>query len=185
MRARGVLGVMVASGLALAACSDGDSTTDATGGSAGAATGGSGGTATGGSGGSATGGSGGTASGGTAGSATGGAAGSASGGTAGSSAGGAAGSSTGGVAGTASGGSAGAQPDAGPGDGGKLDGGTVCTQAGDCKLFSSYCSTAPCECMALQPGEADPICKGTTVNCTKDPCQGKKAQCNVGVCSVQ
>lgn len=98
------------------------------------------------------------------------------------------GSAGGGGTGAGTGGSdAGSDAASGGNGGGKPDGGnSKCTLDKDCKLFASYCSTSPCVCLALQPGEADPKCGGTTVNCLKDPCEGKVAVCGSGgTCKVQ
>ena len=133
------------------------------------------------------GGTGGAGTGGTGGSATGSTGG--SGGMAGSDAGtdGSAGTGGGGTdgGGTDGGGTGGGSTDGGKPDSGKPDGGpSKCTYDADCKLFSSYCSTAPCQCIVLQPGEADPKCNGTQVSCLKDPCAGKGVVCQGGTCKL-
>jgi hypothetical protein len=70
-----------------------------------------------------------------------------------------------------------------------LDGGSdasiQCSTAGDCRLFSSYCSTAPCMCFALKKGDPDPMCMGSMVTCFIDPCMKKTAACSdAGMCVV-
>jgi hypothetical protein len=60
-----------------------------------------------------------------------------------------------------------------------------CSGAGDCRLFSSYCSTASCQCIPLGKNDPDPACGGGTVTCLKDPCLAKTAVCNgSGKCAV-
>ncbi len=59
---------------------------------------------------------------------------------------------------------------------------TGCSSAADCRLFSSYCATAPCECIVLQPGERDPPCTGGMVSCFVDPCARARVACVAGVC---
>ena len=61
------------------------------------------------------------------------------------------------------------------------DGGQ-CKAATDCRLFSSYCSTAPCVCIPLRKGDAAPKCTGTMVACFVDPCASKTADCVGGSC---
>ncbi len=69
-------------------------------------------------------------------------------------------------------------------DGGSpVDGG--CTSANDCKLFASYCSTAPCKCLPLNKGDPNPVCGGQTVQCLIAPCLNKIAVCSdAGTCAV-
>ena len=57
-----------------------------------------------------------------------------------------------------------------------------CASDAECRLFSDYCDG--CACRALAPGEAEPTCKGTTVQCLVDPCQGKRAACAAGACTI-
>lgn len=61
------------------------------------------------------------------------------------------------------------------------DGGQ-CKAASECRLFSSYCSTAPCACIPLVKGEPSPKCEGTMVACFVDPCASKTAGCTGGTC---
>lgn len=83
--------------------------------------------------------------------------------------------------------------DGGASDGGVLDatasdGGFdagACSGAQDCRLHSSYCSTAPCQCFPLRATEPDPKCEGTPITCFADPCMGKVATCSSGTCGVQ
>lgn len=58
-------------------------------------------------------------------------------------------------------------------------GSSTCHQAG-CRKFASYCSTNACTCIALIRDNPDPVCAGTMVTCTTDPCAGKTASCNHG-----
>jgi hypothetical protein len=73
--------------------------------------------------------------------------------------------------------------DTGKADTGKppLDGGG-CSDASDCRLFSSYCSTAACVCIPLLKGEPSPKCEGGMVSCFVDPCSMKTAACEGGKC---
>jgi hypothetical protein len=176
------LGYLVAVTLVFVGCGsdDDDSGSNGTGGTSsggsGGSTGGSGGS-TGGSGGS-TGGSGGSTGG--SGGATGGTAGAATGGTAGTATGGTAGAATGGAAGAAG------SPNVDAGTGGKpnIDAGNGCNASAQCKLFSSYCANAPCQCIALNVNEKDPVCQGGQVPCTIDPCLNKQAACVNGACVI-
>lgn len=59
-----------------------------------------------------------------------------------------------------------------------------CAGPSDCKLFASYCSTAPCECLPLGKNESNPVCTGQTVKCLIDPCAGKTAICSGAKCAV-
>ena len=59
-----------------------------------------------------------------------------------------------------------------------------CSGASDCKLYSSYCSTAACQCIPLGKNEPNPTCGGGTVTCLVDPCLGKTAVCNGAKCAV-
>lgn len=55
----------------------------------------------------------------------------------------------------------------------------------DCRLFSSYCSTAPCKCIPLKKSDPNPPCNGGTVTCLVDPCNGKTAACSdAGTCAT-
>jgi hypothetical protein len=62
--------------------------------------------------------------------------------------------------------------------------GFFCRIDTDCRLFSSYCSTAACVCEPLPAGAPDPVCMGTPVTCLVDPCDGKSARCSAGTCTV-
>ncbi len=169
----GTVGVLA---LIFAGCGGSDSSSSGGGGA------GAGGTGAGTSGGGTS--SGGTSSGGTS---SGGTAGTATGGSAGTASGGSAGTATGGSAGTAAGGSAGSggKPNLDAGTGGKPgDAGTGCVTPSDCKTFSSYCSTAPCQCLALGVNEKNPPCTGQQVACTVDPCAAKSATCVSGKCVI-
>jgi hypothetical protein len=53
-----------------------------------------------------------------------------------------------------------------------------CRSDNDCRLFSSYCETAPCQCIPLPAGAPDPVCNGRMVTCLFDPCMKKKAVCD-------
>jgi hypothetical protein len=64
-------------------------------------------------------------------------------------------------------------PDAGAG---------ACRTAADCRLFESYCATAPCACLALSSGEPDPRCAGPMVTCFVPPCRGRTVDCVGGRC---
>lgn len=67
--------------------------------------------------------------------------------------------------------------------GSAADGG--CSAASDCRLFSSYCSTAACQCLPLKKSAPDPVCGGGTVTCLINPCQAKVAVCSdAGTCAV-
>ena len=57
-----------------------------------------------------------------------------------------------------------------------------CLGPNDCKLFSSYCDTAPCVCFAMLATEPDPICNGKMVTCFEDPCFNKSVKCVGGTC---
>ena len=57
-----------------------------------------------------------------------------------------------------------------------------CQVDGDCQLFSSYCETAPCQCIPLRKADPDPPCNGRMVTCFAEPCMLKKAACVAGVC---
>ena len=67
--------------------------------------------------------------------------------------------------------------------GSPVDGG--CSAASDCRLFSSYCSTAACQCLPLKKSAPDPVCGGGTVTCLVNPCGAKTAVCSdAGTCAV-
>ena len=71
------------------------------------------------------------------------------------------------------------------GDGGTVDlagGGSGCQTAADCRLYSSYCSTAPCQCFALGRNDPDPPCAGTQMSCIVDPCANARLACGGGHC---
>jgi hypothetical protein len=57
-----------------------------------------------------------------------------------------------------------------------------CQAATDCRLYSSYCSTAPCQCLAIGRGDVDPPCVGTHMSCIVDPCANERADCSNGRC---
>jgi hypothetical protein len=61
----------------------------------------------------------------------------------------------------------------------------TCQTASDCRLFSSYCSTAPCQCLPLGRDQPDPPCSGQSMSCFVDPCHNKQADCLVGRCAVR
>ena len=62
-----------------------------------------------------------------------------------------------------------------------------CKSAADCRLYSSYCKSRPCMCLALPAREPDPICTDGMVTCFMDPCANKQAGCNAlsGACEIQ
>lgn len=62
-----------------------------------------------------------------------------------------------------------------------------CNGAADCRLYSSYCQTHACQCLALPAKDPDPICNDGMVTCFMDPCAGKRAACDLitGRCVVQ
>ena len=74
----------------------------------------------------------------------------------------------------------------GDGGAGDLAGGSsgTCASANDCRLFSSYCKSAPCQCLALARGAVDPPCVVGMQSCLVDPCLGKRAGCSGGMCVV-
>src|SRR3954447_16503131 len=76
----------------------------------------------------------------------------------------------------------------GPADGGSADlassSSSGCQARTDCRLFSSYCRTAPCQCLAVGRGDVDPPCVSGTQTCIVDPCLNKSADCQGGVCVV-
>lgn len=58
----------------------------------------------------------------------------------------------------------------------------VCQSDADCRVFSNYCGG--CACTVLMQGDADPSCAGAEVQCLVDPCQGRRAVCTEGACTV-
>jgi hypothetical protein len=54
----------------------------------------------------------------------------------------------------------------------------------DCRLFPSYCATAPCVCLAVSRHDPLPRCTGGMVTCLVDPCRGRTASCVGGSCAV-
>jgi hypothetical protein len=65
-----------------------------------------------------------------------------------------------------------------------MDLATRCQTRLDCRLYSSYCVTAPCQCLALGQRDVDPPCTGGQMACIIDPCNGKSADCVSGSCVV-
>ena len=59
-----------------------------------------------------------------------------------------------------------------------------CTVRTECRLYPSYCVTAPCHCIALGRQDVNPPCVGGQMICLVDPCQGKAADCVGGACVV-
>jgi hypothetical protein len=59
-----------------------------------------------------------------------------------------------------------------------------CQNASDCRLYSSYCTTAPCQCIPLGAHDVDPPCVTGQQACIVDPCLNKTAVCNNNVCGV-
>lgn len=57
-----------------------------------------------------------------------------------------------------------------------------CQTVADCRLYSSYCSTAPCQCLALGRNDPDPPCTGTQMTCIVDPCANARLACGGGRC---
>jgi hypothetical protein len=57
-----------------------------------------------------------------------------------------------------------------------------CQTRADCRLFSSYCNSAPCQCFALGRGDHDPPCDAGTQTCIVDPCANKTVDCQGGSC---
>jgi hypothetical protein len=60
-----------------------------------------------------------------------------------------------------------------------------CSTASDCRLYSSYCSSRPCVCLALERGAVDPPCLSGNQTCLVDPCLNKKPACDNSVCAVE
>ena len=71
----------------------------------------------------------------------------------------------------------------GSGGGGGGSGG-ACQTAADCRLYSSYCASAPCQCFALGLHDVDPPCTGGQQSCIVDPCNNKRALCTNGACAL-
>lgn len=55
-----------------------------------------------------------------------------------------------------------------------------CKSDKECRLFSNYCDG--CQCLALDDGEVNPVCKGDIVACFVDPCRNAEARCIQGQC---
>lgn len=75
-----------------------------------------------------------------------------------------------------------------PAGGGSADmagGARACRSPADCRLYSSYCSTNPCVCVALGAREVDPPCPSGQQSCVVDPCAGKRVDCVGGGCVVK
>jgi hypothetical protein len=74
------------------------------------------------------------------------------------------------------------------GDGGTADlargSSGSCATANDCRLYSSYCKSAPCQCLALARSAVDPPCVVGMQSCLVDPCLDKRADCSNGACVV-
>jgi len=62
-------------------------------------------------------------------------------------------------------------------------GNRTCRMDSDCRLFASYCSTAPCGCIPLLATDPDPVCGGSAVLCLVYPCGGRSASCAAGRCT--
>lgn len=62
-----------------------------------------------------------------------------------------------------------------------------CRVDADCRLFASFCSTAPCRCIPLRATDRDPVCTAMPVSCLVDPCDRKTAACDpvLRVCAVR
>jgi hypothetical protein len=61
------------------------------------------------------------------------------------------------------------------------DKGSGCKSDADCRMYTSYCSEAPCVCRVFTKGEPDPHCTGN-VRCFANPCLKKAARCQSGAC---
>jgi hypothetical protein len=70
----------------------------------------------------------------------------------------------------------------GAGGQGGSGGDMPCVDAGDCRLFESYCELSPCACIPLGVSEPDPMCQGAKVECLFAPCNGLHADCVAGEC---
>jgi hypothetical protein len=62
--------------------------------------------------------------------------------------------------------------------------GLTCSAPSDCRLYSSYCASRPCVCLALARKEVDPPCLTGQTSCVVDPCLNKTAGCSAGTCSI-
>ncbi len=60
---------------------------------------------------------------------------------------------------------------------------SACQTRTDCRLFSSYCKDAPCQCIALGTNEVTPTCTAT-VSCNTDPCHDRLPACTNGICDA-
>jgi hypothetical protein len=60
-----------------------------------------------------------------------------------------------------------------------------CATASDCRLYSSYCKSRPCECLPLARMAVDPPCLVGNQACLVDPCTNKTADCQAGACVVR
>lgn len=69
-----------------------------------------------------------------------------------------------------------------PDAGSSGDAGAACRIAADCRLFESFCDSAPCACIALGSAEPDPRCDGRAVTCFVPPCRGQSVDCVSGRC---
>lgn len=74
--------------------------------------------------------------------------------------------------------------DGGAGDMAGSSSGGGCTTRTDCRLYSSYCTSAPCQCLALRRDAVDPPCVVGMQTCIVDPCLNKAADCVSGMCVV-
>jgi hypothetical protein len=57
-----------------------------------------------------------------------------------------------------------------------------CRSDSDCRAFAFMCTG--CDCLALGPGDPEPMCPGPGVQCFADPCLNKKAVCTGGRCAI-
>ena len=74
--------------------------------------------------------------------------------------------------------------DGGAGDMASSSSGGTCSTRTDCRLYSSYCTSAPCQCLALRRDAVDPPCVVGMQTCIVDPCLNKSADCVGGMCVV-
>ncbi|WP_437510179.1 hypothetical protein [Sorangium sp. So ce1099] len=58
----------------------------------------------------------------------------------------------------------------------------ACETDADCTPTANYCGG--CNCIALAPGESEPVCHGDEVACLVWPCLGLEARCEAGACVV-
>jgi hypothetical protein len=58
-----------------------------------------------------------------------------------------------------------------------------CRSDADCRAVSFMCTG--CDCLALGPTEAEPMCPGQGVQCFADPCLNKAAVCDAGQCRIK